>query len=40
MARMGKRRGVYRMRVGKSERDHLENLSVDGRIKMDLQEIE
>ena len=32
MARMGERRGVYRVLVGKPERDHLEDPGVDGRI--------
>ena len=29
---MGERRGVYRVLVGKPERDHLEDPGVDGRI--------
>jgi hypothetical protein len=39
----GERRGSYRKLVGKSEeRDHLEDLGIDGmiNIKMDIQEVE
>jgi hypothetical protein len=32
VACMGDRRGIYTVLVGKQERDHLENLGVDGRI--------
>jgi hypothetical protein len=32
VARMGERRGVYSVLVGRSEGDHLEDLGVDGRI--------
>ena len=35
IASMGDRRGAYRVLVGKPrERDHLEDLGVDGRIKL------
>ena len=35
MARMGERRGVYRVLVGKPEgKNHLEDLGVDGRITL------
>jgi hypothetical protein len=32
VARIGERRGVYRILVGKRERDHLEDTDVYGRI--------
>jgi len=32
VARMEESRGVYRVLIGKSETDHLEELDVDGRI--------
>jgi len=35
VARMGQRRGVFRVLVGKPERDHLKDPGVDGRIIQD-----
>jgi len=36
VTRMGERRGVYRVLVGKPERDQLEDLGVDGRVILTL----